>query len=109
MNKEKLSPYYEEVENGYRQLTYEEVIDDLQKEIERLNNIINGLDNTIKNLEEVTEHKINIINKAIEYIGKWVYDEYSIAIEDEENEHFCTTEPEAINILLNILQGSDKE
>lgn len=35
MNKE-LSPYYEEVYNGYLQLSYEEVIEDLQKEIERL-------------------------------------------------------------------------
>lgn len=59
--------------------------------------------------EEIASVYEDIIDKAIEYIGKWVYDEYSIAIQDEENENFCATEPEAINILLNILQGVDKE
>ena len=43
----KLSPYYEETTDGYRRLTYKEVVEDLQKEIERLNNNWNELEKYI--------------------------------------------------------------
>lgn len=40
------------------------------KDIEKLNNIIKGLDNTIESLNEVIEHKDNIIKEVREYIEK---------------------------------------
>ena len=57
------------------------------EEIERLNNIIKGLDNTIENLEEVIKHKDNIIKEVREYIDyflkeghtkNWKQFEYSL-------------------------------
>ena len=49
---------------------FNELYDDATEEIERLNNIINGLDNTIENLEEVIKCKDNIIKEVREYINK---------------------------------------
>jgi hypothetical protein len=43
------------------------------------------------------------IDKAIEYINTWVYDEYSISIQDGENS--CYYDDEAINNLLDILKS----
>lgn len=84
-------------------------ITNLQKEIDRLNNMLNNADN--KNLlliEEINE-KQDIIEKAIEYVNTWVCDEYSIAIQDPNDECFCSTEPNAVDNLLKILQnGSDE-
>ena len=57
MSKEELSQYYEETTNGYKRLTYKEVIDGLQRDIEELNKklnisveIINKKQNEIKRL-----------------------------------------------------------
>jgi hypothetical protein len=45
------------------------------------------------------------IDKAIEYIETWCYDEYSIAI--KTGDKTCSSEPKAIDKLLDILKGSD--
>ena len=47
------------------------------------------------------------VDKAIEYINTWVYDEYSIAIQDPENDYLCSTDEHAIENLLEILGGKE--
>ena len=61
------------------------------------------------NLEQVFEvlnKQQARINKAIEYIETWCYDEYSIAI--KTGDKTCSSEPKAIDKLLDILKGKDE-
>lgn len=46
----------------------------LEQKLKQKENIIKGLDNTIQNLEEVMEHKDNIIKEAREYLINTNYD-----------------------------------
>lgn len=55
MSEEEISPYYEETTDGYRSLTYKEVVEDLQQEIKKLNNIINEFDKWLKEKKELME------------------------------------------------------
>lgn len=71
-------------------------------------------DNAIALLEEKDkeiERLNNIISKAIEYIDTWGYDEYDLFRIDENNPNFTTNEdvPTIVETLKNILKGVDKE
>ena len=68
------------------------------EEIERLNNIIKGLDNTIENLEEVIKHKDSIIKEVREYIEHKASIRECYMINGKEYKE-----------LLEILKGSDKK
>lgn len=57
----------------------------------------------ITKLREENEELQDKIDKAIEYIKTWVYDEYSISIKDGENS--CYYDDKAINNLLDILKS----
>lgn len=106
-----LSPYYESVDNGYRQLSYEEVIEDLQQEIERLNKENTILRQNSQYLVKQKDELEEVINKAIEYIENempclWEVDD---VWEDIEGNYQHNYKEYDTQILLNKLKGVDKE
>ena len=62
---------------------------------------------TFRAYQQEIERLNNIIDKAIEYIETWCYDEYSIAIKIDDIT--CSSEPKAIDKLLDILKGETND
>lgn len=107
-----LSPYYESVDNGYRQLSYKEVIEGLQQEIERLKEENTILKQTMSSNSLLINENAFLkerIDKAIEYIylhstqRKWFAD-ISDRLHNQEIQF-----KGRIQDLLDILKGDDKE
>ena len=103
-----LSPYYESVDNGYQRLSYEEVVEDLQKEIERLNKCYCNRSDCAGRLNQKNEVYDSVVQrneKAIEYIEKNSYTTY----ETIDDINYFIVRLDTCDDLLNILKGVDKE
>ena len=88
------------LEDGY-------YVEELEKEIERLNNIIKTKDEGIKTFTEDLCEESTKIEKAIEYIEKKKQErekanKYAYDIRNDDFIKYC-------NIELDILKGEDKE
>lgn len=88
-----ISPYFKSIDNGYKQLTYDEVIDDLQNEIENLTNDLE------REKSQVKEYGTRLL-KTIEYIEQQMLHKFQ-----------DTTGGLTYNErkLLDILKGDDKD
>lgn len=123
MNKEEISPYYEETTDGYRRLTYKEVVEDLQQEIERLNEYISfyedlskkqnkEIERLKKREKELEENLLDILNisiddnnkisEAIEYI-----DNHSKYL--GENDYLWDLTTDEVSELVDILKEKEEE
>lgn len=63
MSKEEMSLYYEETTDGYRRLTYKEVVEGLQRDIEELNKENEKLKKGLNKLLQLNNYMINFSSK----------------------------------------------